>query len=90
MDGTVMVAVAVAGFLIGFGKSGNPLTQTYDLASNTETVADRLGNETTLTFDGRGNIVSETNSLGHTVGYTYDARDNPIACWPSTRMPRVG
>jgi RHS repeat-associated protein len=57
---------------------GNPVTQSYDVANNTEVIGDRLGNETTLTFDSRGNIVSETNSLGHTVQYQYDARDNLV------------
>jgi YD repeat-containing protein len=69
-----------AGRVVGtYDVLGNPVTQTYDLADNTEIVADRLGNETTLTFDVRGNIVSETNALGHTVAYQYDARDNLVA-----------
>ena len=38
-----------AGRVVGtYDVLGNPVTQTYDLANNTEIVADRLGNETTL------------------------------------------
>ncbi len=55
---------------------GNPITLSYDLASNTEVIADRLGNESSIIYDFRGNIVSLTDPLGATVQITYDANDN--------------
>jgi RHS repeat-associated protein len=55
---------------------GHAAPQSYDLANNTEIVADREGHETTLVFDDRGNILSQTDPLGATTTVTYDAADN--------------
>ena len=68
------------GRLTGQGDAlGNSTAQSYDLANNTEVIADRLGNETTLVFDDRGNITEERDPLGFSTFYQYDANDNEIA-----------
>jgi RHS repeat-associated protein len=54
----------------------NSTMQTYDLANNTEVIADRLGNETTLVFDARGNVTEERDPLGFSTFFAYDENDN--------------
>ena len=56
--------------------SGNPVTQSYDLANNQESISDRLGNETQFVFDDRGNTTSMTSPLGFTQHLEFDADDN--------------
>ncbi|MCA9213548.1 MAG: Ig-like domain-containing protein [Planctomycetales bacterium] len=61
-----------------FDALGNPITQTYDLDNNRETISDRLGNPTTLVFNDRGLITEEIDALGNSMLYTYDNNDNEL------------
>jgi RHS repeat-associated protein len=53
--------------------------QTYNLANDTEQVADALGNLTTYVYDARGNVLQTSDPLGHSVSMTYDTNDDVTA-----------
>lgn len=58
--------------------NGNTTTFTHDVATNHETVTDRLGNATLYEYDNDGNITRVTDSLGNVTSSTYDATDNKL------------
>lgn len=56
--------------------NGNTTTFTHDVATNHETITDRLGNATLYEYDNDGNPIRVTDPLGDVTSATYDSNDN--------------